>query len=100
MDKTLKNTKLDLSITLSDFSQAQFEIYQGELFKNDPRTNASKNSAVVIAAIKAGFLKGIEAEKIPDMSPAAVAWTVVKIHLHVVEVTTPPKDDETDIKNS
>lgn len=99
MSKTISNSKLNLSIQLEDFSQAQFETYQGELFRNDPRTNASKNSVVVLGAIKAGFLKGIEAEKIPTMSPSAIAWAVIEIHRHVVAVTTPPRDDENDIKN-
>lgn len=99
MIKTKSNKKLDLSIQLEDFSQAQFETYQSELFRNDPRTNASKNSAVVLGAIKAGFLKGVEAEKIPAMSPAAIAWIVIEVHRHVVAVTSPPIDDETDTKN-
>lgn len=99
MSKTITNNKLGLTIQLEDFSQAQFETYQGELFRNDPKTNASKNSVVVLGAIKAGFLKGIEAEKIPAMSPAAIAWAVIEIHRHVVAVTTPPRDDENDIKN-
>lgn len=99
MSETKTNNKLGLTIQLEDFSQAQFETYQGELFRNDPKTNASKNSVVVLGAIKAGFLKGIEAEKIPAMSPAAIAWAVIEIHRHVVAVTTPPRDDENDIKN-
>ena len=99
MSETKTNSKLGLTIQLEDFSQAQFEIYQGELFRNNPQTNASKNSAVVTGAIKAGFLKGIEAEKVPGMSPAAIAWAVIEVHRHVVAITTPPKDDETDIKN-
>lgn len=99
MSETKTNNKLGLTIQLEDFSQAQFETYQGELFRNDPRTNASKNSVVVLGAIKAGFLKGVEIEKIPAMSPAAIAWLVIQVHRHVVTITTPPPDDENDIKN-
>lgn len=100
MSKTISNSKLNLSSQLEDFSQAQFETYQGELFKKDPKTKANANSAVISGAIKAGFLKGIEIENVPTMSPAAIAWLVIQVHRHVVEVTTPPKDDEPDSKNS
>jgi len=91
--------KLNLTIDLADFSQAQFEKYQEFLLKSDAKTMAVKNGAVVKAAIDAGFLKGIELAEVPNKAPAAVAWATIRIHRHVVEVTTPPGDEDPETKN-
>lgn len=96
---THASKKLNLTIELSDFSQAQFEKYQEYLLKSDARTIAVKNGAVVKAAIDAGFLKGVDPAEVPNMSPAAISWVTIRVHRHVVEVTTPPGDEDPDIKN-
>lgn len=93
---TISHSALNISATLNDFSQAQFETYQSEILaqvKGKEDTAANSNGAIVRAALKAGFLTGIP-EDIGSMSPAAVKWLTKKIHEHVVKVTTPPPDEQ------
>ena len=63
-----------------------------ELTKSQTAT-AVANGAVVRAAIKSGFLKGINEAEVPSMKPSAVIWLTKKIHEHVLEVTKVPIDD-------
>lgn len=85
--------KLGITAELKDFSQAQYETYHDELFPFQGMPSAKTNGAVVRAAIKAGFLIGIEYESVKSISPAAVIWLDKKIHEHVTAITTPPDDD-------
>ena len=85
--------KLGIHAELKDFSQAQYETYHDELFPFQGQPAAKTNGAVVRAAIKAGFLVGVDGEKVKDMKPSAVIWLTQEIHKHVIIVTTPPADD-------
>jgi hypothetical protein len=91
--KPIEHKKLGVKAVLHDFNQRQYEQYHELLFASDARTVAVKNGVVVVSAIKAGFLTGLEVEEVPSMSPAAVMWLTSEIHNHVVEVTSPPPND-------
>lgn len=86
--------KLGITAELKDFSQAQYEKYHDELFPFQGMPAAKTNGAIVKAAIKAGFLIGVDVEKVGSMSPAAIVWLDKKIHEHVTAITTPPADDD------
>lgn len=94
----LHSKRYNINGELKDFSQAQYETYHDELLPLRNASNARTNSGVVRAAIKAGFLVGVEAGAVADMHPAGVVWLAGKVADHVRQVTTSEEDD--DAKNS
>jgi len=91
--KPTEHKKLGIKAVLHDFNQKQYEDYHNLLFQSDAKTMAAKNGTVLVCAIKAGILTGVDADAVPSMKPAAVAWLDAAIHKHVIEVTSPPADD-------
>ncbi len=90
--------------TLEDFSQDQYEQYQPEVIKaaHDNyfsfgeaglSAQAVVRGATVRAAIKAGFLKGVELAEVGKMKPPAVRWLSEEIEKHVRFVTNPPPEE-------
>lgn len=98
--------KFQLVVELDDFSQNQLETYQTELVKfsrekaetvvtlvmtqKDNEANAVLNGATARAAIKAGILKGIEADLIGAQNPAAVTLLARAVRQHIKEITEVP----------
>ena len=92
----IHHEKLNVTATLNDFSQAQYEKYQTVLVniptEREKIAMAVADGTVVRAAIDAGILTGVEAEKVGDMPPAVVKWLTRKIHFHVEEIVTVPPE--------
>lgn len=101
----LIENKFGLTVELHDFSQAQYEVYEPAVIKavrdntyeipaahSSTTAQALVRGASVRAAIKAGFLTGITAEGVDQLSPRAVTWLAEKVAQHVREVTSPLPD--------
>lgn len=92
----LNHTVLSVFGELTDFSQAQYEIYHRELralTRNDDSA-ANANGAVVRAALKAQFLILEGEQEVDKLKPAAVVWLTRKIDEHVRMVVTPPAEED------
>lgn len=107
MATVLTNIKrFDLSLSLQDFSQGQFEKYQIETIKasrdayvlftdqgSGVTASAKVRGEVVRSAIRNGIISvGITPEEVDGLKPYLVEWLADEIRKHVTQVTTAPAD--------